>query len=555
MTPRGRPYEDRWGPRRARVIAGVLAVMFTVIVGRSAYVALNGAAEASENTAAEFVRRADIVDRNGDLLATSLSAWSLAADPRAIWDASEVAAALKSALPDIDVKDLTSRLADRERHFVWIHRGLSPRQKQAVFELGLEGLRFEEESRRIYPRGKLAGHFLGFTNVDGKGVEGAELAFDERLKRGGEPLRLTIDAGVQFSLEDELEKAYADFDMKGGAGLVLDASTGAIRAIASWPAIDPNRPGDRSEEAKPNRALNALYELGSIYKPLTVAAALEAGALRQSQTFDVSKPLRIGGATVRDPHPLEHPEAVTAADVLAFSSNIGAVEIARQLGAAKQKEFLASVGLLGRPAYDGPQSAAPLTPSEWDALTSATISYGHGLAVSPLAFAMAYAPFANGGEYAPPAFLEPVDPAKIEKHRVMSAATARTVMSMMRDTVVRGTGQNADAPGYDVAGKTGTAEKPGPDGYDPDRNITSFAAVFPASRPQFVVLVVLDEAQPRTGDARTAAYTAASIAGRVIARAAPLLGVQPVLGAPVPAASPATTAPAPLRAASDARTL
>ena len=549
----GRPYEDRWGPRRARIVAGVLAILFIVVVGRSGYVALNGPAEASERATAASARRADIVDRKGDLLATSLSAWSLAADPRAIWDATEVAAALKTVLPELDAKELATRLSNRDRHFVWIQRGLTPRQKQAVFDLGLEGLHFQEELRRVYPRGRLAGHFLGFTNVDGKGVEGAEAAFDERLKTG-ETVRLTLDAGVQFSLEDELEKAYADFEMKGGAGIVLDASTGAVRAIASWPAIDPNRPADRTEFAKPNRALNSLYELGSIYKPLTVAAALEAGALRRGDTFNVSKPLRIGAATVRDLHPLEHPEAVTAADILAFSSNIGIVEISRQLGTAKQREFLTSVGLLQRPEYDGPQSAAPLTPSEWDALTSATISYGHGLAVTPLAFAMTYAPFANGGEYLSPVFLEPVDPAKIERRRVMSGQTARTVMDMMRETVVHGTGLNADAPGYEVAGKTGTAEKPGPDGYDPDRNITSFAAVFPASRPQFVVLIMLDEAQPRTGDARTAAYTAASIAGRVIARAAPLLDVQPVLKAPAPTTSAAVSAqPVALRTVSEAR--
>ncbi len=552
MPAQSRPVEDRWGPRRARAVAAGLALLFTVIVGRSAYVAINGPDQAAYAAEAETTRRADIVDRRGELLATSLAAWSLAADPRAIWDANEVAQALSSVLPNIDVAELTKRLSDRDRRFVWIQRGLSPRQKQAVFDLGLEGLRFEEEWLRVYPRGELAGHFLGFTDVDGRGVEGAEFAFDDRLRRGGEAVRLTIDAGAQFALEDELEKAFADFDMKGGAGVVLDAHTGAIRAIASWPAIDPNRPGDRAENAKANRAINSVFELGSIFKPLTVAAAIEAGVLRPTDTFDVSTPLQVDGAIVRDPHPLEHPESVTAGDILAFSSNIGTVEIAQRLGSGKQKDFLARVGLLERPAYDGPQSAAPLTPSEWDALTSATVSYGHGLAVTPLAFAMAYAPFANGGLFLSPLFLEPVDPTRIEKRPVMSAKTARTVLAMMRDTVMRGGGQNAHAPGYEVAGKTGTAEKPGPDGYDPNRNITSFAAVFPASRPQFVVLIVLDEPQPRTGDPRTAAYTAATIAGRVIARAAPLLDVQPVLGdaAPVSASSEPE-----VRMVSDARTL
>jgi cell division protein FtsI (penicillin-binding protein 3) len=534
MISPGRPYEDVWGPRRARIIAGVLGVVFTIIVGRSAYVSFHGPVAAEAATEVVATRRADIVDHKGVTLATSLPAWSLAADPRAIWDAKETVQDLAKVLPDINVKDLTARLSDRERQFVWIERGLSPRQKQAVFELGLEGLRFEEESRRVYPRGQLAGHFLGFTNVDGKGVEGVEALFQEKLKRGGEALKLTLDAGVQFVLEDELEKAYADFDMQGGAGIVLDAHTGAIRAIASWPGIDPNRPAERAEKAKANRAIGSVFELGSIYKPLTVAAALEAGMLNANDQFDVSMPLKIGAATIKDSHALDHPKAVTVTDILAYSSNVGAVQIAQKMGVDKQKAFLASVGLLSRPLYDGPPMAAPLTPAEWDGLTSATVSYGHGIAVSPLAFAAAFVPFANGGVYVTPTILEPVDPAKLETHQVMSAATAKTVMGMMREVVLRGTGQNANAPGYEVAGKTGTAEKPGPDGYDPDRNVTSFAAVFPASRPQFVVLVVLDEAQPRTGDARTAAYTSASIVGRVIARAAPLLDVQPVLDVPAP---------------------
>ncbi len=541
MIVHGRPYEDRtrddlWGPRRARMVAGVLALIFTVIVGRSAYVAFNGPEKsANGGVVAESARRADIVDRKGELLATSVPSWSLAADPRAIWDAGETATTLARVLPGLDVIDLTTRLSDDERQFVWIQRGLTARQKQSVFELGLEGLRFEEETRRVYPRGKLAGHFLGFTNIDGKGVEGAEAAFDDKLKRGGEALRLTIDAGVQFTLEDELEKAYAEFDMKGGAGIVLDAHTGAVRAIASWPAIDPNHPRDRSDAAKPNRAIGSLFELGSVFKPLTVAAALDAGVLSPTDTFDVSKPLRFGTATVSDPHPLAHANAVTASDILAFSSNIGVADIAKRLGPEKQKAFLKSVGLLGRLSYEGPQAPMPLTPSDWDVLTSATVSYGHGLAVSPLAFAMTYAPFGNGGDYLPPHFLESHDPAKAKPKRVMSPETAEAVMKMMRRTVTEGSGVNANAAGYEVAGKTGTAEKPGPDGYDPNRNVTSFAAVFPASRPQFVVLVVLDEAQPRTGEQRTAAYTAAAIAGKVIARAAPLLDVQPVLGAAAPA--------------------
>jgi cell division protein FtsI (penicillin-binding protein 3) len=237
--------------------------------------------------------------------------------------------------------------------------------------------------------------------------------------------------------------------------------------------------------------------------------------------------------TVRDQHPLARVsgKTATAEDILAESSNIGTALIAQRMGMDQQKAFLGKVGLLAGHGGEGPQWASPLIPQRWDETAMATVAYGHGISVSPLAFAMTYAPFANGGEYVPPAFLEPVDPDKVKRSRVMSKRTADAVLGMMRTTVTQGSGKLANANGYEVAGKTGTAEKPTPDGYDPDRNITSFAAVFPASRPQFVVLVVLDEAQPRTGEQRTAAYTAASIAGKVIVRAAPLLDVQPVLEA------------------------
>jgi cell division protein FtsI (penicillin-binding protein 3) len=293
-----------------------------------------------------------------------------------------------------------------------------------------------------------------------------------------------------------------------------------------------------------------VFELGSIYRPLTVAAAMDAGVLTPADTFDVSSPIKVGGATIHDEHVFDHARAVTPTDIIAYSSNVGAVQIGQRLGPVRLKTFLGSVGLLGRPSYEGPPSAAPLTPAEWDPLTSATVSFGHGIAVTPLSFAMSYVPFANGGDYLQPLFLEPAEGAEIKRKRVITPETVRSVVAMMRQTVLVGTGKLADAPGYEVAGKTGTAEKPGPDGYDPNANVTSFAAVFPASRPQFVVLIVLDNAQPKVGDQRTAAYTSASIAGRVIARAAPLLDVHPVL------AKPAETLAAPeLRAASESRSL
>jgi cell division protein FtsI (penicillin-binding protein 3) len=529
MSLLARPYEDLWGPRRARMIAVVLAVVFTIIVGRAAYVAFNGPDEAAgPPIAADLARRADIVDRNGQLLATTVQGWSLAADPSAIWDAKEVVAGLRTALPNLNAAALTELLSNRKRKFVWVQRGLTERERKAVKDLGLEGLRFVEEPQRVYPNGKLAGHFLGYTSVDGDGLEGVEKIYDKQLRAGGDALKLTIDASVQYVLEDELEKAQEDFTMLGAVGIVVDARTGAVRALASWPGMDPRRRGEPG--VKPNPALNARMELGSIYKPLMVAAALEDGVLTTRDLFNVSAPVKIGATLVRDPHPLPHANAVTASDIIINSSNIGAALIAQRLGAQKQKAFLASVRLLGGHPAEGPQTASPLTPSEWDATAMATVAYGHGISVSPMDFAMTYTPFANGGKYVSANYLE-ADTAKAESVAVMSSQTAATVLAMLRRTVTEGSGKNADAPGYEVAGKTGTAEKPTPDGYDPNRNITSFAAVFPASRPQYVVLIVLDEAQPRTGEQRTAAVTAATIAGKVVARAAPVLDVQPVLTA------------------------
>ncbi len=526
------PYEDVWGPRRARIIALALSLVFVVIVGRSAWVVFNGPERnGGDIPRVEQVRRADIVDRDGQLLATTLRGWSLAADPSAIWDPSEVIAGLKTVLPNLNAAQLTQTLSDKKRRFVWIRRGITERERRAVKDLGMEALRFVEEPQRVYPNGALAGHVLGYTGVDGDGLEGVEKVYDKRLKEGGEPLRLTIDASVQFVLEQELLAAQDQFSMIGAAGIVLDANTGAVRAIASWPFSDPRKRGDEPVQAKINRALNVRPELGSIYKPLTVAAALDAGKLEITDRFDVSAPVKIGAITVRDPHPLPNARSVTAADVIAYSSNIGASLIAQRIGPQALKGFLADLGLLGGVTITGPQMASPLSPAEWDQTSMATIAFGHGIGVSPLAFAMTYTPFATGGELVTPTLLEPLDPASVQRRRVMSRETANSVLAMLRRTVTDGSGKLAEAAGYEVAGKTGTAEKPTPDGYDPNRNITSFAAVFPASRPQFVVLVVLDEAEPRTGAIRTASVTAATIAGKVIARAAPLLDVQPVLGA------------------------
>jgi cell division protein FtsI (penicillin-binding protein 3) len=428
--------------------------------------------------------------------------------------------------PDLKVDNLTEYLSNEAREFVYIKRGLTPRQRKAVFDLGLEGLRFEEESRRAYPRGTLAGHLLGYTNVDGKGIGGIEYAMDERLRAGGEPLRLTIDNGVQSAVESELSAAAAEHDIQGGAVIVMDAQSGEVRAMASWPPLDANRALElkTDDTARLNRATSAVYELGSVFKPFTVAAALEAGAIKPTDLFDVQTPMEIRGFEIHDLHPIHGPANATR--IISESSNLGTVHINAALGPRRQKAFLELLGLMDGAPIELAGSAKPILPERFDDLSAATVSYGHGIAVTPMAFLSGFSAFANGGERARPTLVVD-DGRKPVAVRVMSALTADMVNVMMREAVVSGTGKRADVAGYGVAGKTGTAEKPVLGGYDDTRNVTSFAAIFPYDRPQYALIVTLDE--PKAGAERgdTAALNAAPTAGRIIERVAPLLGLAP----------------------------
>lgn len=538
--------DERKAPARVRIVAIALAGLLGLVALRGGQVALRADAEegGSGRAFAAQPPRADILDRNGELLATSVTVYSLFADPRAIWDPREVAEGLSTVFEDIDVAELEARLSNRERAFVWVRRQITPRQRQAVFDLGLEGLGFREESRRAYPRGALAGHVLGYTGIDGEGLSGVELSQEDRLSGQAEPLRLTLDAGVQFALEAELSAAALRHDAIGAAGVLIESETGNVLAMASWPPINPNRAAslDLDDPARLDHAFRSVFELGSVYKPLTVALALDAGVIHPADTFDVASPLEIAGHRIHDDHPLSSPASATA--VVAESSNIGTVRIAMLAGSRRLEAFYGALGLLERAPVQLPGSAAPLVPESWNELSSATASFGHGIAVSPLAFTAAFNTLANDGEYvAPNLILDPRAP-RPQGHRVMAAPTARLVTLMLREAVLTGTGGHAEVAGYGVAGKTGTAEKPIAGGYSEDENISSFAAIFPADRPQYALLIVLDTPRPAPEDeangvmSTTAAWNAAPTAGRVIQRVAPLLGLMPRFDEP--ASAPAT---------------
>jgi cell division protein FtsI (penicillin-binding protein 3) len=521
------------GGARYVAAAAAFALAFMAIGAASVQLALSGEdapreAQLAADAGAPPSPRADIVDRNGELLASTLTTHSLYADPSRVWDVEATAAAIAGALPELDAAEIADSLAQgaaRERRFVWIKRGLSPRQRQAVFALGLGGLGFVEEPRRIYPRGRLAAHALGWTTIDGVGAAGAERAFDAELSAGdGRPLALSIDLRVQFALDDELRAAVAEFDAQAGVGLVTDVRTGEILALASLPDFDPNHAGEAEADARLNRAMASVYELGSIFKTFTVSAALESGAAEVGTLLPTDGPLEIGGAVVTDAAPAGR--KLSVADAFIRSSNVGVGALGLSLGAETQQDFLARFGLLERAPVALAESAQPLLPARWNEAARATVSYGHGIAVSPAAFMAGFGAAVNGGNYVRPT-LRPVGPRGAVEERVLSEETSREVAQLLRAAVLFGTGRRADAPGLGVGGKTGTAEKPAAGGYDPDRVIASFAAVFPYDSPRYAVLILLDEPHgtEETHGRAGAGYTAAPTAGAVIARIAPILGV------------------------------
>lgn len=476
------------------------------------------------------IHRATITDRNGDVLATDVAVPSLYVDARKVIEPRATAEALLTVLPELDREQLVAKLTSG-RAFQWVKRKLGPRQQAAVHALGLPGIGFQREPQRVYPKGKSAAHVLGYVDTDNTGIAGVESGLDDIIRdpasREDRPVQLALDMRVQHAVEQELALAMETFSAKSAAGIVLDVHTGELRGLASLPDYDPNAPMASSDAARFNTATRAVYEMGSTFKVFTAAIALDAGVATVKSSYDATKPLKAAGFTIHDYHAEER--WLSLPEVVMYSSNIGTARMALDIGVDRHQDYLARLGLLDRPTLELPEVAAPLKPSRWYEIETMTISFGHGLAVSPLQLASAGAAVANGGYRVSPTLLSLRD-REPERERVLSSDTARDVLGLMRQVVAEGTGGNADVPGYEVAGKTGTAEKPGRGGYNKNRLLTSFLSVFPASSPEYLVLVVLDEPQAtkETHGFATAGWNAAPTAGRVIRRVAPILGVRPV---------------------------
>jgi cell division protein FtsI (penicillin-binding protein 3) len=480
--------------------------------------------------------RPDIVDRHGQLLATDVATHSLYADPQLVLDIDELVEKLTAALAGLDRAEVRRALADRGRRFAWIARGLTPRQAQRVHDLGLPGLAFRTELKRVYPLGALAGHVVGTVNVDNKGLVGLERWLDDMGKveavQGTDrseklALRLSLDVGVQHAVSEELQAAVARYSATGAAGLVLDLTSGEVLAAASLPGADPARPSDWLELRHADKLMSGTFELGSVFKTLTVAMALEAGVADLNSLYDVRRPLTIGPNTITDLHPSGRPLSVR--EVFLHSSNVGAGLIALDLGADRQRQLLATLGLIEPMRTEAGSIAPPQLPKHWGRIETVTVSYGHGIAVAPLQLAAAMAGVIVGTKVTP-TFLAQASPPGT---RLVSQATSARIQEILRLNVTSpvGTGRRADAEGYRVGGKTGTAEMPGRGGYQAKAVISSFIGAFPMDAPNYLTLVMLFEPEPVAGIAPgiTAGVNAAPTTARIVHRIAPVLGVLPRL--------------------------
>ncbi len=473
--------------------------------------------------------RAEITDRNGALLASSLKTASLFADPKLIDDPARVAKELTETLPELNYGDTLQKLQG-ERRFVWLYRNLTPRQQYAVNSLGHPGLAFRTEHRRIYPQGGLTAHVTGYTDVDSTGIAGIEKSFDSLLRNGEEPLRLTLDLRVQHILHRELSASMKRFNAKHAAGLVMDAKTGEVLAMTSLPDFDPHKPDAYKPAALFNRATLGVFEMGSTFKLFTIAAALDSGKFKLGDKLDITDPIRAGRFTIRDYHPIKR--EATLPEIFIHSSNIGSAMIAQEIGTDGMKDFYERTGMFAPARIELPEIGAPLVPQPWREINTLTASFGHGLAVSPLQLARATAALVNGGEMVQPTLILSDDDQKGEntaKTRVISPQTSARIRQLMELAVVAGTGSKAKVEGYSVGGKTGTAEKVTKHGYDRKSLLSSFIAAFPMDDPQYIVLAILDEPKGTkdTYGYATGGWTAAPVVSAVIGEMAPLLNIMP----------------------------
>jgi cell division protein FtsI (penicillin-binding protein 3) len=532
---------DRDRKARARLGLAMIgfAAIYCVIAGKLVIFAIAPDSHAARRAGdAVATARPEILDRNGEILATDVKRPSLFAEPRRIIDSDEAIELLTAVMPDLEISELRQRLGSR-RGFAWLKREITPQQQDKVHRLGIPGVGFLTENKRIYPNGPEVSHLLGYVNVDNTGVAGIENWLDAQgladLHRAGfasdrqqEPVVTSVDLRVQHAVRDEMIAAKDKFKAKAAAAIVYAVRTGEVVAMVSIPDYDPNSPRGALDKDRINRLTYGLFEMGSTFKAFTVAMALDSGRYNLNSMFDARAPLHYGRFNINDYHAQRR--VLSLPEVFTYSSNIGAALMARSLGVTAHQAFLRKLGQLDKLKTELPESREPMLPRRWVELNTVTIAYGHGLSVAPLQAVMGVGALMNGGLLIPPTFLKrsEVDARALAK-QVIKPETSLAMRYLMRLNAEKGTATRADVKGYYVGAKTGTAEKVVGRQYSKTKLLTDVMAVLPADDPKYVVLVMLDEPQviPETHGFATSGWNAVPTAAKVIARIAPLLGIAP----------------------------
>src|SRR5215813_13255668 len=541
---------DRAAKARARVGFAILAfaAVYAVIGGRLAMFAIGADAHGARRAGAQDIiatARPDIVDRNGEILATDVKSPSLFGEPRRIIDKDEAIELLTATVPDLDTGEVRERLSSK-KSFVWLKREITPKQQQEIHKLGIPGIGFLRENKRVYPTGNEVAHLIGLVNIDNQGIAGMEKWLDSNgladLHRAGfatdrlqQPIELSVDLQVEHALRDELLKAKEKFHAKAASALVSNVKTGEIIAMVSVPDFDPNNPKEAHDPDRINRLTTGVFEMGSTFKAFTLAMALDSGKYDLNSMWDARGPLHYGKFAIHDDEPKGR--YLSMKEVFTFSSNVGAARIALAQGVEAHKAFLRKMGQLERLRTELPESASPLVPKHWSDLNTITISFGHGMAVAPLQAVMGVSALANGGLLIPPTFLKRSEYEALSlAKRVIKPETSDKMRYLMRLNAEVGTARKADVNGYYIGGKTGTAEKVINGHYAKKRVLTAFTAILPADSPRYQLLVMLDEPQAlkETHGFITSGWNAVPTGGAVIARIAPLLGIEPRFDLPPP---------------------
>jgi len=534
---------DRAAKARARVgfVMVAFAVIFAVIGGRLIIFTVGGDGHGARRSATQdaiATARPDIVDRNGEVLATDVKTPSLFGEPRRIIDKDEAIELLTATLPDLDTGEVRDRLSSK-KGFVWLKREITPEQQLEIHRLGIPGIGFLRENRRVYPSGAEVAHLIGLVNIDNQGIAGMEKWLDTNgladLHRAGfasdrlqRPVELSVDLRVEHALRDELLKAKEKFHAQAASGLVSNVRTGEVVAMVSVPDFDPNNPREARDPDRINRLTTGVYEMGSTFKAFTLAMALDSGKSDLNSLWDARGPLHYGKFAIHDDEPKGR--FLTMKEVFTFSSNVGAARIALSQGVEAHKAFLHKMGQMDRLRTELPESASPILPKRWSELNTVTIAFGHGIAVAPLQAVMGIDALVNGGYLIPPTFLKRTEQeAMALAKQVIKPETSEKMRFLMRLNAEVGTARKADVMGYYIGGKTGTAEKVINGRYAKKRVLTAFTAIIPADNPRYQLLIMLDEPQAlkETSGFMTSGWNAVPTGGKVIERIAPLLGIEP----------------------------